>query len=304
MNRAGVFWLGFCIVAGAAGDCSAHGFARYASTPVTPPVEFLWWLPAAVIILAGSQVRFIRRGLCCGWRKSALLSAAIVGAFGVSFYLCGRYAATSSTAPPPGLGMPHLTFWGLGWAEAGGIFVRWNVFGMGLLAFWSLALTKAWKHKGRIGLIGSTCIAYVICMVPYLYSGAWVHGWGGGYVASGCDGRIEIVTGALIGYAEEHEGRFPEAESFDGLMRRVRPYVRCDELRYKKVPLEVCPLAAAYEREPGPYEWNEKYSGKALSDVSLEDIGTDEFVIRCRYHKRVSLNVSFALLEYVERGEL
>lgn len=282
--------------------CSyGHSFAKYASTPITPPAEFIWWFPISVAILLCTEVLLIHRLFSYSWKKSSLLSLIIVATFAITFFLFGNFSASTTTGPPPGLGLPHPVFWGFGWTEVGTVFIKWNVLGILFLICSSFLFTKAWKHKVKLKLICTIITAYIICLIPYLSSEALVHGWAGGYVHNGCRDRIEILTEALIKYGKNNERKFPEAESFDELMEKLSPYIEYERLLYKNIPLDTCPLGWAYEKVPESYTWNKKFSDKSIADFSYEDISNDISPIKCIYHKGYSSSQAiFMLLEYME----
>ena len=111
----------------------AHAFAYYASTPVTPPVEFLWWWPASLMLLIGGVYFPLRMSLKWSRLYSLVFALFWVVVFSIIFFLTGSFVAALHTGSPPGLGFPCSTYWGRTFSQVGGIFLFWNVFGLLLL---------------------------------------------------------------------------------------------------------------------------------------------------------------------------
>ena len=80
--------------------------------------------------------------------------------------------------------------------------------------------------------------------------------------------------------ADGHDGRLPQSDTFHDLLSELQPYVVPDDFR-DGLPLGTCPLSAAYEENPRPYEWNTELSGR---DVALISEGNLPF--SCTYHHR------------------
>ena len=280
--------------------CNAHSYVIFVSTPITPPTDFLWWLPFSVVILLISLLWLLRKTMCFSWKKSFLVSFATFIVFSVTFFVFGVFVSGMTTAPIPGLGMPCPVFWGFGRSAARGTFIFWNVVGIVFLLFWLFIFTKTWRTQKKWKLFCFVILIYVVCLLPYLFSGAFVHGWTGGYVYNGCARRIDILTEALFRYAESHDRKWPEAGSFGELMEKLSPYISEERFPYKQFPLEICPVGGAYERDPKPYIWNSDFSGKSMFDFSCEDMIIDHYPIMCGYHKNFPPDVFDKLLTYLE----
>jgi len=279
----------------------AHSFVRYVSTPITPPEEFRWWFPiSATILLAGTFV-IIWRLLNRNWLTAIGLSVCTVSLFAFSFFMFGSFAAGMTTAPPPGLGPPHLTFWGMGWQRVGFLFVRWNLYGCGFLIFSIYLVGGRRRTRERFKRLALYAIVlYATALAPYIATGALVHGWAGGYVHGGCENRLKILNAALVEYSKIHDGQFPIVEGMDSLLIELSPYIPEGRLRYS-VPIDVCPLAGAYERHPKHYVWNTTFSGSLIQDLDPDPFYffEKEPPISCPYHKRMGNSAASTLREYI-----
>lgn len=249
----------------------AHSFAYYASTPVTPPGEFLWWWPIAVFFLVLGVYVPLRMSLKWSRRFSAGISVLWVVVFSAIFYWIGTFAATSSTAPPPGLGPPCGTYWGRSFSEIGAIFLFWN--GLGLLIFsagpaYLLFKKRKEIEKGKRRAFWAWIVVMPVCFLiglsPYIATGAWVHGWGGGYVMSSCRDQLGDLHFALVMYALEHDNKLPVAKDFEELYPQIQPYLPQYEYRNPWKDSNVCVIGKAFDRDPQPFVWNASLSGKEI----------------------------------------
>ncbi len=264
----------------------AHGIAKYISTPITPPAEFIWWLPVSLLLLFVFCFILIHKYFLFGWKKSFLCSIAIIPLFAISFFLFGLFASSITTAPLPGLGGPCPTFWGIGWREGGFLFLRWNIYGFLFLFLSSLLITNSWKNKTKLKYGIALFLVYSMCLLPYIITGALLHGWTGYYAHSACDRRIKVLTQALIAYMEDNNGQIPDVYDFQEISGIIKVYITYESLPYKTFPLEVCPVGGVYERNPQQYEWNEYFTGKSFQSFDLTD---DAFILNgspfiCPYH--------------------
>lgn len=280
----------------------AHCFARYVSTPITPPQEFIWWFPVSLAIFIIGFFLIYWRVTARHWLKAIGLSCLTLLLFTIPFFLFGQKAASFSTAPPPGLNFPCPTFWGWEWQEAGWLFIKWNLYGFGFLLF-ALYLCGVIRRKASLltKVIPLAFIIYTIGLIPYIATGAYLHGWGGGYyVAMGCSGRLVSLNDALVQYAKEHDGKLPTADNIKSLVNQLQPYFDPEILILYSTPIDVCPVADAYERQPQPYKWNANYSGKALKNIELETLYTKSMPVFCPCHPYISKRSASILLEYIE----
>ena len=244
----------------------AHAFAYYASTPVTPPAEFLWWWPVSMSLLVLGTYFPLRMSL--KWSRFFSLAIALlwVTVFSIVFFWVGAFAANVHTGPPPGLGLPCKTYWGRTFFQVGSIFLFWNVFGLFLLMIVPVKLLFAAGEKieksKRVGYwswIITIPIGFVLGMVPYIIQGAWVHGWGGAYVGMRCDRQIDVLHYALVMYALDHENHLPVAKDFTELYPQIESYLSSDWQKY-----DVCTIGRAWDRTPKPFIWNAAFSGKEV----------------------------------------
>lgn len=280
----------------------AHGFALYVSTPITPPREFIWWFPFAVGILIIGTFVIMRRFLSRRRPVAIGLSVLAFILFAVSFLMFGLFAASVTTAPPPGLGVPCSTFWGMGWSRVGWLFIRWNIYGY-LFLLGSLFLcggTSRTKPRFK-QLMKWTAAFYVAGIIPYVVTGAWVHGWAGGYIHMGCERRLEILNTALLEYVDNHHGQLPAADGMESLLKELKPYLADERIRYLD-PINVCPLGNAYERNPKAYEWNSLYSGVRLADIDLDKFYKNIIPISCPYHPNFGRLATFKLSDRIIRA--
>jgi len=296
MKRTTAIALFLCVLPA---TVSAHSFARYVSTPISPPKEFVWWFPVATAILLVGAFLIIWRLLRRHWLAAIGLSLCAVALFAIPFFMFGRFSASVSTAPPPGLGSPHPTFWGMGWRRVGSLFVRWNIYGYGFLLCSLFLCGGVRRTIGRFKKLAIWVLAlYAIAIIPYLATGALVHGWAGGYVHNGCQRRLEILNSALVEYADKHDGQFPTADGIEFLLEELEPHLSQDVIRYS-VPLEVCPLGGAYERQPKSYVWDASFSGARLQDVDPNRFFQEKAPISCPYHEHMGGRAAFTLTERI-----
>lgn len=260
-------------------SAKAHGLVVYVSTPITPPREFLWWLPFSIGILLFGSYLVIRR--VAGMDPKSSLARALAGvlAFGVVFYLLGSTFAQMNTAPPPGLGLPHPVFWGLGWREEGLTFAVANLVGLVLFSA-SLLVSTKWKKAGspdpRCAMF--SVAIYAIALSPFVISGALTHGREGSYVKGACRITIQTLTRAAALYAQDHEGKFPKADGISTLIPQLRPYLAETSGPPLSAPV-LCAWGEALERHPQEYIWHPSHE----EEPSLETSGGKP-LISCPYH--------------------
>ena len=286
----------------------AHSFAYYASTPITPPIEFLWWFPISMCLLVLGTYFPLRMSLKWSHLYALFVALLWVAIFTVVFFFIGCAAAGANTAPPPGLGAPCPTFWGRTFLEVGFIFLYWNFFGLclfmarpfylllkagmqvekpGCFAFWSWVVSipiccmigldilglflliagllrclfKAKKLENPKPLafwwwVIPVPLCFTLGLTPYIATGAWVHGWGGGYVGMGCRSQIGDLHQALVLYALDHDNRLPAAKDYAGLYPQIESYLERN--------IDFCVIGNAWERTPQPFIWNNEFSGREV----------------------------------------
>jgi hypothetical protein len=255
----------------------AHGLAVYVSTPVTPPKGWLW---VPIVFVVGTIIidcYALRKKVSPArlvWREFVVISI-----FFLIFYGIGSGCAKANTAPPPGLGPPHTAFYGLPFLSVAREFLTFNLLGLGLfllsktVLFFTLRVLDSGVWK-KLCLAGT--MAYAIALIPYVAANALTHGWAGSYVNWGCQDNISRIAHALVRYAEEHDGKLPEAESTETLIEEIDPPLRETIKRYKRAVI-ICPIEAIYHKHPRPYEWNPSFSGLTLTEL----VSIDDYVLRC-----------------------
>jgi hypothetical protein len=253
------------------GAAYAHGTAIYVSTPVSPPAGFSWVVWVSAALLVGAYTILFRRFKGLSWTMAPVAATAVTSIFGATFYAIGAFHASSSTRPPPGLGWGYHVFWGFGWRAVGSEFIQWNVIGIvALLAVSGCACIiirklKPDAKKGSWGLLGASVPLYIMCLTPYVSTGALTSGWMGGYTIDACGDRVAELGTALRKYADKHEGKLPEGSSLTDIMPQLEPYT-WHGLR-RGMPIYICPVGGPYAVHPQPYSWNAKASGKTLDEL-------------------------------------
>ena len=251
------------------GALFAHAFAHYASTPITPPAEFCWWWPISMFLLVLGTYFPLRMSLQWSRLFSAFIALIWSLVFTVVFFWLGHQASLMSTAPPPGLGFPCGTYWGRTFSQVGSIFLFWNCFGLFILMSGPVILLYRARKKSdwpKCIAFWSWIIAMPVCFVlgltPYIVTGAWVHGWGGGYVIGQCQTQVEYLHSVLIMYALDHDNRLPIAKDFEELYPQIRPYLP-NETGWRS-QFDECVIGKAWDRTPKPFIWNAEFSGKEI----------------------------------------
>lgn len=263
----------------------AHSFSRYVSTPITPPLELLWVAAVYVVLFLILNVPCRKWFLGEGLLRSTLFSVALLTSFSLSFFCAGTFAASMSTAPPPGLGFSHPAFWGFDWEKCGDLFQFWNSFGLVALFGWSWFFLRPGvsKNRKRWVVVCANLVLYLLCLLPFAVSGAWMHGRSGYYVNSACNYQVESLNSALIAYAEDHGGKLPEADSLDAVLALLVPSLSEIE-SCSGHSVDLCPLGAARERHPKRYEWNPAFSGVSLETMKTNPNLQGILPISCPYH--------------------
>ena len=273
-----------------ASSAGAHGFARYVSTPISPPAGFEWvrWAYIAIVITLGSFLV---------WRVTKDRLTTVTGfvitvlSFGsLTLWMLGRFWSSQSTAPPPGLGPPSTPFWGFGWSESGIIFIVWNLLGLGAIVCFVILAKKLFR--GRIGEASRVRLAapllgcYLLGVVPYVATGALSHGWAGSYANRGCERNIKAIYDALDEYVANHDGRLPAASNFSEVFEQLDPYFE-EPRTYYGMPADICPIGGAYKKEPKTYEWDSSFNGLSIKEAAIRMMDLNEFPINCPYHESI-----------------
>jgi hypothetical protein len=170
-----------------------------------------------------------------------------------------------------------------------------------LCAYLFARLRTTSTHRSSLVLLGANIALYLILLTPFIFSGALSHGWAGGYVNEGCRERLTAIERAVAEYAQNHKGTLPEASSIEELMPRIQPYLHTEQVRYL-CPLTVCPLGAAYERNPKSYVWNRRFSGVGAASVPEYPDKETDFLLTCPYHWRTALMANRDFIEEIQRA--
>ncbi|MHB0939213.1 MAG: hypothetical protein ACYDCO_14390 [Armatimonadota bacterium] len=142
----------------------------------------------------------------------------------------------------------------------------------------------AHRRYGRkiLTVIALNSLVFVICLMPYLVTGACAHG----IPPSGaCRHDITWGYGAtLLAYVRAHKGRLPEALTVQELVESTQPYsdIGFRELTKDGKPA-MCPAGSWLERQPRPYVWNAAVAGKTIDD--LRKLKKPVKILSCPYHQ-------------------
>jgi hypothetical protein len=76
-------------------------------------------------------------------------------------------------------------------------------------------------------------VVYIICLIPFIISGALSHGWTGDYVVKACNEKKDILTEALLKYTTQNNGKLPTANSMQELRPQIILYLKDIEELWK-----------------------------------------------------------------------
>ena len=260
----------------------AHSFAVYVSTPATPPIGYEWVRIVSLASLASTL-------WLCHWliAKRTLLNSAItafgtVVAFWLAFVLAGNFAASTSTAPPPGLGPPSAIY--LHWPSRShwSLFGFWNLLGAIFLLCACFLVGRLWKltMSVRIPVVVAPVIAYMLFLTPFVSSKAITHGWAGGYVMNAGHDQLCCINRACLSYADQNDGRFPVAQNLEELLPQIAEHLERSDSRYGN-PITVHPAAWAFEKQPKPFIWDASMSGQDAPELPVWD--GSQLPVQCPY---------------------
>jgi len=279
----------------AATDVHAHGLVISASTSVLPPRGFEWVAAVCGLGFVLGNAFILRAWRLDSWGQALVRAIGMVFTFAISLMVLGLLASSFTTAPLPGLSWPHPVFWGLGWHQVGFIFVAWNAVGLLVLRRtarrWLLGDTDAGACARRVVLRANMAI-YLVGLLPFMLSGAITHGWAGSHVATRCRSQLSTLGAALLRFSRDNGGRLPVGQHVQGVFAQVRPYVRSMG-NWWDHPIYVCPVCAAFKKDPEPYVWNAELSGKTFEQ--LQQLERPEPLISCpcghlsRFHGDIAL---------------
>jgi hypothetical protein len=285
----------------AAGNAHAHGLVVYVSTPVTPPFQLLYVLPAFAIVVTALNAGHFRRALDCSWRTSLNRALLLLVAFLCSLLVIAAVVGGSTSAgPAPGLAHASRIVWDNSWAKWDASFVGWNIFGLFLLALWVFVFDKGWTQPRWKVHVAANLALYVVCLIPFFLTGGYFHGWAGSYVDARCSMRIKALTQALITYAEQNNGNLPQAGTFDEAMEKIKPFANTGGFGDIS-PVTVCPLEQAWEKNPKFYDWSATYSGRNIRDFDSEELADCFLPFSCQHHKDAGTSAARTLKDHFER---
>ncbi len=267
-------------------QAQAHGFIIHVSTPITPPDTFRWLWPLSLLVFVVSLLLTFRCLRLAGWRESVIVSFIAVVAFAIVFYSIGRLWALSSTAPPAGLGPPSPVYlrWYSGYLQE--LFISWNVFGAIVFLAATTLAGRLWlpaRRKKGVIVMAMTVLVYVALLTPFIRSGAFAHGWAGGYVLGAGQSQLRDINRACFRYAKDHGGKLPVAQDIQELLPQIKKYLETPTPQ-SDYPIYVCPAAWAFEKTPKTFVWNTKLSGQDAPKIPMYD--NRELPVTCPYTEK------------------
>ena len=125
---------------------------------------------------------------------------------------------------------------------------------------------------------------YLAGLLPFVLSGALIHGWTGGHLTTTCFfGRLYGLEEAVLEYADEHGGRLPAGANMEEVRAELEPYLHSGSGGFSghgDGPC-VCPARAVFERHPSLYVWNAGLSGRSLQE--LKDMPSKTPLVSCDF---------------------
>ena len=256
----------------------AHGLVICPSTPLSPPKGYVSCSLVFVIALFVMYVHFLGR-----WKegeKLALHWRAVVSTISIALSLLLVFGAVSYVrlrlgrgfSPAFGIYRPLLgaDFWG----RPGFLFLLANSF---IAAAFALVLGIFWLslvgRKSIVKVLLLFWLFYLCALLPFIATGAFCHGWAGGYVLGDCAYRRDLLTTAAFIYARCHENRLPIGANNDEIWPKLKPYLTLPHVGHSPRVEETleqglaCPIAYLFEREKEGISWNDDISGLTLDEV-------------------------------------
>lgn len=257
----------------------AHGTVIYVSTPIVPPLQWIWLAFIFFIISMAWDYRTLKTH--AGTGKIVIIGiCTILSLIGLHMNLM---PFTFAMGPPTPSFVPFRVFYGLKWEAIGTYFVFWNaLFAVIFSGSKYLVYAHYIKKKNATFYLKKTLICgliYSACLLPLIIANALSHGWTGGYTNSNCSERMYVVAEAISVYAKENKNTLPSGTTMEEVYNKIKPYIKHDYLRTDK-SICICPQEAVYERNPELYIWNPKLSGMSLSE--LKKLNSNEPLITCR----------------------
>jgi hypothetical protein len=242
-----------------------HAFYSIAFTPLYVSDDLLWLQPFIVLSPFLGLWFLLRFSLQWSWRYTALLATLWVIPF-PALHFCSRFYEP----PGPGSLLPLTAYWGFGFSEyAGRMFVMSNLFLF--LLFITFPLYLLWKNraeqKNRFRYVVAVIIlpgSFLLALSPFFVLNVAVYGVIGHYVDHRCQAQISELHLALLRYAAEHDNCLPQASDYAELWPIIKPYVKEADANTIWERFDHCVIGHAQERNPRPFLWNKKFSGKEI----------------------------------------
>ncbi|HEX2950726.1 MAG TPA: hypothetical protein VHV83_14355 [Armatimonadota bacterium] len=156
--------------------------------------------------------------------------------------------------------------------------------------------------KRSLALIGMNVGVYLLCLTPYLATGAFAHGYG---PWQQCYQQLSSGIGsALIDYTRAHQGHLPAGRTMEQVFQELQPYYAktilgmglCGPIPH---PL-ICKAGEWYDRHPRSYTWNADLAGKSIAELKTLP---QTMLITCPYHKRYYISTSDMIKAYADPAE-
>lgn len=277
-----------------------HSTQIYVSTPFSPPVQYVW-VPVLFLLAHFVWFRYVSTKFPEASWKVFLGFFVLANACP---WIVGVFATTLTSAPPPGLGLPHPAFTGYGWADVGSVFAFFNILGIlaHLVVFFVFVRSHTpFSRRWRFFYLGGVLVLYIVFLAPYALGRALTHGWHGSYVSSHCRENLDLMSKAMAYYLATHDGMLPEAEDAEELSHRIFTDEFHENMVDSPYPLGefICPIERSFEKEPKPYEWNRELSSAKVKELREMDQGT--LALKCyrsHYGGYYSVSLEDVLAEY------
>jgi hypothetical protein len=123
---------------------------------------------------------------------------------------------------------------------------------------------------------------YAFFLLPYAATGAWTHGWHGGYVISFCERNLSSIQTHLAVYVHG-KSMMPIAGNTEELYQILDQQAKAKSIpsdRRMSRRLFVCPIERSFDSDVSLYDWNKELSGMSLE--KLKNLDPSTIVLRCR----------------------
>lgn len=244
---------------------NSHSFEYEGSTPLAMADMFLWWQPVTIVILFVTTCLFLRKTM-----KWSRIYSVIISLFW--FVPLSILILLAHFEPPPeGATMiPQVPYWGWNFSYIGSRFVRDNfwlflvyVSYPTILLFFRPKNCEETGKKTPWKWWPVLAAGYLLCLAPFIATGAWVCGHVEYRVDKICGEQLAMIHVLLLRFAADHENRLPVAEDFHALWPQIEPYMGTEARKRWRKP-ESCLIGNALDRPPKPFLWNSKLSGKEV----------------------------------------